>query len=327
MSSLVEVFEQREVLGKNFRVYGSPDNILFLAKEVADWIEYSTDKTGQLLKAVDEDEKKTSPIFYSGQVRDMWFLTEDGLYEVLMQSTKAIAKPFKKKVKEILKTIRKTGKYEDPSYKMMKAIEDQGKKLAELAAIIEKRHKPFVDPRHMYDYARNEYARSTGDESSRGIGYAIKGYFGECPYSSEIKPLSVKDWVCRNIGGEVVQEFADAITDGLIVRTKAGRWVNLSGVFSNDVEIPKLYKEFNNECAYCGRTDNLVIEHINPQVKMSAIDPSKVDIIGNCVIACQCCNKAKNDTMPYKHWYNSDLPSYRQWREKKIDEHINDYQV
>ena len=34
-------------------------------------------------------------LFTSGQNRDMWFLTEDGLYEVLMQSRKPIAKQFK----------------------------------------------------------------------------------------------------------------------------------------------------------------------------------------------------------------------------------------
>lgn len=39
------------------------------------------------------------------------FLTEDGLYEVLMRSTKPLAKEFKKQVKHILKTIRKTGMY------------------------------------------------------------------------------------------------------------------------------------------------------------------------------------------------------------------------
>ncbi len=41
----------------------------------------------------------------------VWFLTEDGLYEVLMQSRKPIAKEFKRGVKEILKSIRKTGGY------------------------------------------------------------------------------------------------------------------------------------------------------------------------------------------------------------------------
>lgn len=41
----------------------------------------------------------------------MWFLTEDGLYEVLMQSRKSIAKQFKKEVKKMIKQVRKTGGY------------------------------------------------------------------------------------------------------------------------------------------------------------------------------------------------------------------------
>lgn len=43
--------------------------------------------------------------------QEYWFLTEDGLYEVLMQSRKPKAKEFKKEVKKILKSIRKTGGY------------------------------------------------------------------------------------------------------------------------------------------------------------------------------------------------------------------------
>lgn len=39
------------------------------------------------------------------------FLTEDGLYEVLMQSRKPITKKFKKEVKKILKSIRINGIY------------------------------------------------------------------------------------------------------------------------------------------------------------------------------------------------------------------------
>lgn len=61
------------------------------------------------LKNVDEDEKLKAIITHSGQNREMWFLTEDGLYEVLMQSRKPIAKQFKKEVKKILKQIRQTG--------------------------------------------------------------------------------------------------------------------------------------------------------------------------------------------------------------------------
>lgn len=109
MEKQLVVFDERTILGKEFKMYGDIENPLFLAKDVANWIEYDDSKVGQLLKNVDEDEKTTSPIYYSGQVRNMYFLTEDGLYEVLMQSRKPIAKQFKKEVKKLLKQMRLTG--------------------------------------------------------------------------------------------------------------------------------------------------------------------------------------------------------------------------
>lgn len=63
------------------------------------------------MRNVDKEEKLTQTLFVSGQGREYWFLTEDGLYEVLMQSRKPKAKEFKKEVKKILKSIRKTGEY------------------------------------------------------------------------------------------------------------------------------------------------------------------------------------------------------------------------
>ena len=107
----LKIIDEREVLGKQLRIYGDFENPLFLAKDVAEWIEYDKEKIGQMLNTVDNDEKIISPIHYSGQVRNMWFVTEEGLYEVLMQSRKPIAKEFKKKVKEILKDVRKYGMY------------------------------------------------------------------------------------------------------------------------------------------------------------------------------------------------------------------------
>lgn len=64
-----------------------------------------------MMRTVDDNEKLIQTLFVSGQNREMWFLTEDGLYEVLMQSRKPIAKEFKREVKQILKTIRKHGLY------------------------------------------------------------------------------------------------------------------------------------------------------------------------------------------------------------------------
>ena len=111
MSKEIKVIDEREVLGKHFRVYGDIENPLFLAKDVAEWIEHSN--ITKMLSSVDEDEKiKIRPNQKLGLLtsnNEYNFLTEDGLYEVLMQSRKPIAKQFKKEVKKILKQIRLTG--------------------------------------------------------------------------------------------------------------------------------------------------------------------------------------------------------------------------
>lgn len=109
MENTLQIIEQKEVLGKEFTIYGDLENPLFLAKDVANWIEHN--KPNELIANVDETEKLKAIISRSGQNREMWFLTEDGLYEVLMQSRKPIAKQFKKEVKKILKTIRLNGMY------------------------------------------------------------------------------------------------------------------------------------------------------------------------------------------------------------------------
>ena len=111
MNKEIKVIDEREVLGKHFRVYGDIENPLFLAKDVAKWIEHSN--ITRMLSSVDEDEKvKIRPNQKLGLLtsnNEYNFLTEDGLYEVLMQSRKPIAKQFKKEVKKILKQIRLTG--------------------------------------------------------------------------------------------------------------------------------------------------------------------------------------------------------------------------
>lgn len=126
MVEVVSVLKTADVLGRQFAIYGTVENPLFLAKDVAEWIRHTN--TAMMLQAIDEDEKckvfctisnsykpsqsntyNTSTTESGGANR--WFLTEDGLYEVLMQSTLPIAKQFKKAVKGILKDIRKQGFY------------------------------------------------------------------------------------------------------------------------------------------------------------------------------------------------------------------------
>lgn len=106
---MVNIISQSTLLGHEIDVYGSIDNPIFLASDVAEWIEHSN--VTEMLKPIDEDEKLTSTLFRAGQIRTCNFLTENGLYEVLMLSRKPQAKQFKTGVKEILRTIRKTGGY------------------------------------------------------------------------------------------------------------------------------------------------------------------------------------------------------------------------
>lgn len=119
----MQVVKEVEILEKRFNIYGDVDNLLFLAKDIAEWIDYSKTSNGYynvaiMLNSIDDDEKvkivsannvNTGEAAMIPEVK--WYVTEDGLYEILMQSRKPIAKQFKKKVKEILKDIRKFGVY------------------------------------------------------------------------------------------------------------------------------------------------------------------------------------------------------------------------
>lgn len=95
------------LLNKEFRIYRSKEQPLFLDKDVANWLEMDVSNASRMIKNLDEDEY----VMARHNMTSATFLTEDGLYEVLMQSRKPIAKIFRKEVKAILKQIRQTGGY------------------------------------------------------------------------------------------------------------------------------------------------------------------------------------------------------------------------
>lgn len=99
------VIATKEILGKEFKIYGTIENPLFLAKDVAEWLDMDTSNASKLVKNVEDDEK----IITRYNNTSATFFTEDGLYEVLMQSRKPKAKQFKKEVKVILKQLRLIG--------------------------------------------------------------------------------------------------------------------------------------------------------------------------------------------------------------------------
>lgn len=123
----ITVIDSEVICNQQVNVYGTRENPLFLAKDVANWLGHSN--PSRMLSKIDEDEKKIINAKLSLQNSELTncyipsesdsckannylFLTEFGVYEVLMQSRLPKAKEFKKGVKEILKRIRLTGKYE-----------------------------------------------------------------------------------------------------------------------------------------------------------------------------------------------------------------------
>lgn len=82
-----------------------------MAKDVAEWIGYSISNVSKMLKSVENEEKTTRKFCTNGSnyQSEAWFLTEDGLYEVCMQSRKPVAKQMKHEIKSYLKQIRLTG--------------------------------------------------------------------------------------------------------------------------------------------------------------------------------------------------------------------------
>ena len=55
MNKEIQIINQQEVLGKDFKIYGTKENPLFLAKDVAEWIEHSNSR--KMLNTVNENVK------------------------------------------------------------------------------------------------------------------------------------------------------------------------------------------------------------------------------------------------------------------------------
>lgn len=83
----------------------------FTAKDVCDVLGIQNSR--QSVASLDEDEKLMYVVHTSGQNREMWFVNESGLYNLVFQSRKPEAKTFRKWVtSEVLPSIRRTGSYE-----------------------------------------------------------------------------------------------------------------------------------------------------------------------------------------------------------------------
>lgn len=67
-----------------------------------------------MTRKISKSEKLLGKIFRAGQNRMVTMFTEKGFYDLMMYSDKPKAQPFRKKIKRMIETVRKKGKYEAP---------------------------------------------------------------------------------------------------------------------------------------------------------------------------------------------------------------------
>ena len=89
-------------------VYSSLDEPLFRTTEVAEMVQYGEGNTWALLNLCEEDEKLNLLTVVAGQRRKVSFVTELGLYNILAQSCKPLARMWRRIIHTELIELRKS---------------------------------------------------------------------------------------------------------------------------------------------------------------------------------------------------------------------------
>lgn len=107
MDNNIQIFNNEE-LG-TIRIKGTPDAPLFCLGDVCKMLGL---RQGNVRERLEKGVVSTEPLLTSGGIQMVNFVTEDGLYDVILDSRKPEAKRFRKWVtSEVLPTIRKHGVY------------------------------------------------------------------------------------------------------------------------------------------------------------------------------------------------------------------------
>ena len=106
----MEIVGQIRFDGHVLDVYNSLDEPYFLGQDIAKLIDYSAGKTGQMISLLETDEYLTDMVYRSGQKRHMHLVTEMGLYNLLSQSRKPIARKWRRVVHSNLILMRRNNK-------------------------------------------------------------------------------------------------------------------------------------------------------------------------------------------------------------------------
>lgn len=104
---MIKVEGTLEFDNKRLDVYGDVNEPVFRASDIANMLGYSEGNTWKLTSLCEEDEKLTLPLVVAGQRRQTSFVTENGLYNILSQSRKPIARKWRRVIHDELIRIRR----------------------------------------------------------------------------------------------------------------------------------------------------------------------------------------------------------------------------
>ena len=110
MTNQLQIFNNEEF--GEIRTAGTADNPLFCLADVCRVLELTVKG---VVQRIDKEVISTYPLQTAGGIQQMYFVNEDGLYDVILDSRKPEAKKFRKWItSEVLPSIRKTGAYMTP---------------------------------------------------------------------------------------------------------------------------------------------------------------------------------------------------------------------
>ena len=106
----MEIVGQIKFDGYILDVYSDLDVPFFRASEVAKLIDYSAGKTSQMLELIEQDEHLLTVLQVAGQKRQVRMLSEIGLYNILSQSRKPIARKWRRIIHSNLVMMRRNNR-------------------------------------------------------------------------------------------------------------------------------------------------------------------------------------------------------------------------
>lgn len=104
----VKIVGSIQFKNRTLPVYGNLDEPLFKAMDVAELLSYGDNNVWNLTNVCEDDEKLVLPAIVGGQRRKVTFVTETGLYNVLAQSRKPIARAWRRVIAEELIALRRS---------------------------------------------------------------------------------------------------------------------------------------------------------------------------------------------------------------------------